>query len=70
MQTCVRNYFVQNGSNGFTVINESLAKLEQKERERIEKERGEYILKHSCSFSNNLSPSDNVATYLKMLLSK
>ena len=52
MQTCVRNYFVRNGSNGFTVINESLAKIEQKEKERIEEEHREYILKHSLSFSN------------------
>ena len=43
MQTCIRNYFVQNGSDGLTLINESLAKLEQKMKQRIKDERGEYI---------------------------
>jgi len=57
MQTCTRNYFVQNASDGLTLINESLAKLEQKKKQQINDERGEYIYQASILFCLNLSMS-------------
>ena len=67
MQKCIQNYFVRNGSDFFDIIKESLAKIEQKETERIEDERRGYMLNHSLCFSNNECHSHTIEASTKML---